>query len=73
MKAVFGVLSLVAALAVVMLVARQQTHPGVVAGVAAAGPGSNVAGEAKRVEDKARADITRALQEGAQRTENADR
>ncbi len=75
MKAVFGILSLVAALAVVLLVARQQVHPGAVAGAGAgaAGPAPSTASEARGIEEKARADVTRALQQGAQRTENADR
>ena len=73
MKAVFGVLSLVVALAVVMLVARQQAHSVAVSGDGPGASGAAIAGEAKGIEEKARADVTRALQEGAQRTENADR
>ncbi len=77
MKAVFGVVSLLIALAVVAYVAKTQTRirtPAVAGAIGAVSPqGETVASQAASIEDKARADVTRALQDGARRTEDADR
>lgn len=74
MRAVLGVVSLLVALAVVAFVAKTQLRAAFIARPAAlSAPGGTVASEAKTVEEKARADVTRALQEGARRTEDADR
>jgi hypothetical protein len=55
-----------------MVVARKQVQAGAVAG-AAADPNANIASQAKGLQDKARSDVTRALQDGAQRNDNAER
>jgi hypothetical protein len=73
LKAVLGVVSLLVALAIVASVARKQLQSGVVAGATAADPGLSVPSQAKSLEEKARSDVSRALQEGAQRNESADR
>jgi hypothetical protein len=74
-RAVFGIVSVLIALAVVAFVARTQMRATTVAGSAGAGSPSaaTVASQAASIEDKARADVARALQEGARRTEDADR
>jgi TctA family transporter len=75
LRAVFGIVSLLIALAVVAFVARTQMRATAVAGSAGVVPaqGATVASQAASIEDKARADVARALQEGARRTEDADR
>ncbi len=74
MRAVLGVVSLLVALAVGAFVAKTQLRTPAVAGPAAvSASGGSVASEAKAVEEKAGADVTRALQEGARRNEDADR
>jgi hypothetical protein len=77
-KAIFGVLSLVVALAVVGMVAKRQLQatgsvvsqglPGV-PGVEASAP---VSQQVKAIEEKTRAGVERALQQGAQRNQGAD-
>ena len=76
MRAVFGVVSILVALAVVAFVARTRLRHEAPAGTVAASasaPAPTVAGEARAVQEKARTDVERALQEGARRTEDADR
>ncbi len=74
MRAVFGVVSLLVALAVVAFVAKTQfRHVASVGDGAASTPAPTVAGQARAIEEKARTDVERALQEGARRTEDADR
>ncbi len=78
MKAIFGVLSLVVALAVVGMVAKRQLQatgsvvsqglPGVPA-VEASAP---VSQQVKAIEQQTRAGVERALQQGAQRNQGAD-
>ena len=73
-RAVFGVVSLLVVLAVVAFVAKSQLHTVAAAqtGTASA-PAATVTSEPRGIEEKARDDVARALQDGAKRTEDADR
>ena len=74
MRAVFGIVSLLVVLAVVAFVAKTQLRTVAVAhGGGASAPAATVSGAPANVEEKARADVSRALQDGAKRNEDADR
>jgi hypothetical protein len=74
LKAVLGVVSLLLVLAIVAFVARTQLRVPVVAGaVAKPDKSANVAGDSTELQDKARDDVGRALQDGARRNEAAER
>jgi len=85
MKVIFGVLSLLVVLAIVGSIARRQLHAvapgsavgaGAIAGSAASFAvdpnASTVAEQARSIQERARADTARALEQGAQRNERAD-
>ena len=80
MRVMFGVLSLLTALAVVMVLARHQAVPALATplaqqsrpGAPAQGTGATAAAQAKALQDKARDDTTRALQEGSDRLQRAE-
>jgi hypothetical protein len=78
-KAVFGILSLVIVLAVIGTLAKKQlqavgvTNVAPAVGAASAAQAATVPQQARALEDKARADTVRALQQGAQRTDAAER
>jgi hypothetical protein len=78
-KAIFGVLALVVALAVVATVAKRQLQStgNVVAHGLSATPSAEASApalgqQARAVEERVRSDTERALQQGAQRNESAD-
>ncbi|CAN5546970.1 hypothetical protein BH09PSE5_BH09PSE5_26290 [soil metagenome] len=74
MKLVFGVLSLLVALAIVAVIAKQQTRAVIGPGVAASSPSgrpANVAGQSRQMQEQVRSDVQKALDEGMKR--NADR
>jgi len=85
MKVIFGVLSLLVVFAIVGSIARRQLHAvapgsavgaGAIAGSAASFAvdpnASTVAEQARSIQERARADTARALEQGAQRNERAD-
>ena len=85
MKAIFGVLALLVVLAIVGSIAKRQLHavaPSTTArGAAIAGssasfgpdPGAaTVAEQARSIQERARTNTTRALEQGVQRNERAD-
>jgi hypothetical protein len=74
MKAVFGVVSLLVALAVVAVVAsRAMKAPGLTVPVAGSAPEATVRQQAVQVQDQVRHDVNKALEDAARRTEAADR
>ena len=74
MKALFGVVSLLVALAIVGLVVSKQLKA-VRAGVSAPGPAAaasnpgTVADQSRQMQEKIRADVVKALEQGAQKEE----
>ena len=74
MKAVLGVVSLVLVLSIGAFVARSQLRPPAAAGVVVVpGRSATVASDVTGLQDKARDDVARALQDGARRNEAAER
>ena len=79
MKAVFGILALVLVLAVVASLAKHQLHA-VGGGTAAPVPGAIVADpnagtvpeQARALQERARAETARALEQGAERNRRSD-
>ncbi len=75
MRAIFGVLSLVIALAVVASLAMRQGGGQAAAVTSTGSPGSVPSGtlpqQSKSIQDKVRDDTARALQQGADRTDRA--
>ena len=84
MKAVFGILGLVVVLAIVASLVKTQLHavgagPSVqrnaaaaLPGAVAADPNATVPQQARALEDRARAETVRALEQGAERSRRAE-
>jgi len=80
MKAVFGIVALVIVLACVGVIAKRQLQAAGVGGGAAAAigasavgaDGATVAQQARDLQEQARADTARALEQGAERNRRAD-
>ena len=79
MKAVFGIAALVIVLAVVGSIARKQLQVAAPAGavappasIAVGTSGATVAQQARGIEERARAETARALEQGAERNQRAD-
>lgn len=75
MRAVFGVLSVLVVLAIVGLVAKKQLQAtGQAVGAAApAASGANVAEQSRQLQQQIKADVTKALEQGAARKDEADK
>jgi hypothetical protein len=79
MKAVFGILSLLVVLAVLGFVARRQLHasnivpmPASLIAPAASDPNATVADQARALQDQARDQASKAMQQSADRAASAD-
>ena len=73
LRSVLGVIALIVALAIVGLVAWSSLRSQGLSGAASVPErNASVASEAKRPQDKARDDVSRALQDGARRNEAAE-
>jgi hypothetical protein len=79
MKATFGILSLLVALAIVAVLARTQLKAVSRApassdvGTSMPAPTGNVREQSQQTQEKVRNDVTRALEQGAARKEEADK
>jgi hypothetical protein len=82
-KAVFGILGLVVVLAIVASLVKTQLHAvgggasaqrnaAALPGAVAADPNATVPQQARALEDRARAETVRALEQGAERNRRAD-
>lgn len=66
MRAVFGVVGLLVALAIVGIVAKKQLQASVGSpGTAAPAASGNVAQQSRRIQQQVQADVTKALEQGA--------
>ena len=73
MKAILGIVSMLVVLAIVASIARMQVQATVSPGAVATDPTSTVQQQSKDLQERTRSDVARALQDGAQRNESADR
>jgi hypothetical protein len=73
MRAVFGVVGLLVVLAIVALVAKKQLQATgqAVSAVAPAASGGNVAEQSRQLQKQVQSDITKALEQGAARNDEA--
>jgi len=78
MKAIFGILGLVIVVAIVAAVATKQLHavggaaPALPGTTAADAKGSTLPQQAREIQERARANTARALEQGAERNQRAD-